>query len=294
MKLACFWLRRELSPYLDGEIPPLVAEKIGNHLERCPECEKELEALQGPGRLLRQMETPPAPPHLWETVLKRHQGRVLSKDREADRRLLPPFRPRWALTLLIVGAFVVLTVLLVPELTFLRHSSLIINQAQAIDLGLYLDELNKGSSLRTFDQKHQAARVSADEARQQCHFRVVIPQSLPGGYRLVQTKLLKSICCFATQNDYRANGTVIYIFELPPQHPIDFGRRELIRKMVNGLQYNGVKAENFQVMNWEGSDLNLTLLGNLPEEELVRILKYLTTQGEQGQLHSYSQQKGGA
>ncbi|MDA2930811.1 zf-HC2 domain-containing protein, partial [Acidobacteria bacterium AH-259-O06] len=281
LKLVCFWLRPKLSPYLDREISSLEAQKIKAHLEHCPECQTKLEELQGLGRHLRQIQTPQPSPHLWENVLKRGQSRVFREDPGRDRRFLTLFHPRLALPLLIMGAFIALMVMLIPELSFLRQYSLIVNQAQAIDIGLYLDELKKGPSARTFDQKHQAFTTSADQARRKCHFGVVIPASLPGGYRLVQTKLLKSLCCFATQNDYRSGENIIYVFELPPQHPIDFGRRELIRKMMNGLWYSQIKAENLQVMNWEGSDVNLTLVGNLLEEELLRILKYLT-QGKPG------------
>lgn len=127
--------------------------------------------------------------------------------------------PRLALTLVIITAVTGLTVLLVPEIGFFRRAPLIVNEAQAINLGLYLDELNKGASTRSFDQRHQAQAVSAEEAKEKCHFGIVIPSSLPGGYRLVRTKLLKSLCCFATQADYRNNGQVFICFNFPLSIP---------------------------------------------------------------------------
>lgn len=71
---------RELSAYLDAELPPAEAEEIRRHLDVCPSCQAQLEAFRETKRLLGGLRAPTPPPDFEAGVLA---------------RLAQPARPWW-------------------------------------------------------------------------------------------------------------------------------------------------------------------------------------------------------
>jgi anti-sigma factor (TIGR02949 family) len=67
----------KLSAYLDGELPPDDATAVAQHLQDCPDCQAELDALHRVRQLLRQLGPPAVPFGLVETLLIRPRRRVL-------------------------------------------------------------------------------------------------------------------------------------------------------------------------------------------------------------------------
>lgn len=61
--MKCAQVRERLSAYLDGECPEGEAQGVARHLEDCPGCREELEALLRLTAALAEL-TVPAPPHL--------------------------------------------------------------------------------------------------------------------------------------------------------------------------------------------------------------------------------------
>jgi anti-sigma factor RsiW len=48
--MRCFFVKRRLSPHLDGELRPRTAAKVAAHLAACPPCAAEYERLSEVGR----------------------------------------------------------------------------------------------------------------------------------------------------------------------------------------------------------------------------------------------------
>jgi anti-sigma factor RsiW len=69
-------LTRQLSAYLDGELPPLDEAEVRDHLARCDSCQKELRRLQAVRSALRRLPDPQAPADLWEEVRIRRSART--------------------------------------------------------------------------------------------------------------------------------------------------------------------------------------------------------------------------
>lgn len=68
-------LERQLSAYLDSELPPEEATAVRAHLVQCVSCRAELERLQRVKRLLRMLPEKPAPATLWESIeQRRHES----------------------------------------------------------------------------------------------------------------------------------------------------------------------------------------------------------------------------
>lgn len=66
----CLAMQEHFSAYLDGELPGEIARAVRSHLETCPRCRQEYEALQ---RLWDLLAAAPVavPPDLTERVLAR-------------------------------------------------------------------------------------------------------------------------------------------------------------------------------------------------------------------------------
>lgn len=88
-ELTCEEALRSLEEYVDGELPPLLALRVEEHLKRCPGCPKKVELERAfRGLLRRQRERGPGPRRdLWERIQAALQG---------DVRGLPDSTPRSA------------------------------------------------------------------------------------------------------------------------------------------------------------------------------------------------------
>ncbi len=79
---ACTVVRRDLSEYLDGELPSDRARALQEHLLVCSTCARDLEELRDLTRRLRHLSPPVAPSDLLEQVLEaldREHPRVRSR-----------------------------------------------------------------------------------------------------------------------------------------------------------------------------------------------------------------------
>jgi anti-sigma factor RsiW len=93
---------RQLSAYLDGELPPEEMTEVRRHLAGCPSCQAELEELRATKGMVGRLSQPQLPTSfesdLWRRV-----------DREAPRRRWWPFLwPRPAMALAAVALALIL------------------------------------------------------------------------------------------------------------------------------------------------------------------------------------------
>jgi predicted anti-sigma-YlaC factor YlaD len=69
--------RDRLSAYLDGELPPVEATAVAQHVRGCADCQAELDGANQVRQLLRQLQPPQVPFGLVERLLMRPRRRVL-------------------------------------------------------------------------------------------------------------------------------------------------------------------------------------------------------------------------
>ncbi|HMV49869.1 MAG TPA: zf-HC2 domain-containing protein, partial [Blastocatellia bacterium] len=58
MRPGCRRFQRQLSPYLDGELPPEAAAKMEQHLAGCAACHERLEGQRFAARLVANLPLP--------------------------------------------------------------------------------------------------------------------------------------------------------------------------------------------------------------------------------------------
>lgn len=72
---------RQLSAYLDRELTPEEARAVERHLEGCPACQEELEALRQTRALLRALPARPLPEDFWPELRRTLQRQAAPRAR---------------------------------------------------------------------------------------------------------------------------------------------------------------------------------------------------------------------
>lgn len=65
----------QIQAYLDGELPPAVVQRIGDHVQACPACRRELAARQALWDEVDRVAPVPTLPPLWPQLAERLQQR---------------------------------------------------------------------------------------------------------------------------------------------------------------------------------------------------------------------------
>jgi len=77
--MECEGIKELLSAFLDGELTEEESSAVRAHLERCPDCRKEIEAFRKVSALYRDLEDPEPPADLEERVLAEVGGLRVSE-----------------------------------------------------------------------------------------------------------------------------------------------------------------------------------------------------------------------
>ena len=113
----CLWVRPRLERHLDGALGPRGERFVAAHLDRCPGCRAELQAVARLKALVLEGSPQPAEPDwsgFWTTV----RARIVSEEPRPIRESwwVPMWKPVWGHPRLAFGA--VLLAMLVTTFTF--------------------------------------------------------------------------------------------------------------------------------------------------------------------------------
>ena len=98
--MKCRTFQKQISAYLDGELPPREQQKLEAHLDQCETCARMYEQLLQLTRSLKLLRQNP-PPGMWSAIHQRLEDRSARKSSIA-------WTPRWKL--LGVGAAILLLI----------------------------------------------------------------------------------------------------------------------------------------------------------------------------------------
>ena len=133
--MSCRRFRKRLGSHLEGELGGRAREALRRHLEDCPRCAEEAEALRSTAALLRGLPPVEAPAHLSQRIIAR------LRDGEGRERWLDRASARW-LAVAVAGALVLALVtagvrqLAAPPGPDAAQSARAAPQANPPDLGL--------------------------------------------------------------------------------------------------------------------------------------------------------------
>ena len=277
-------VRKNLSAYLDNELPPEKLQEIAVHLEGCDTCATRLQQIQEGKAVTAYFESPQW--HGEEEVrnnIQHSRASIFEKATEESRvsritfsRRFVGARPAFAVAILALLAIANATV-------YFKSGKLQYQQVQidwipsyAFDFGLYLDALVQGEATTDFDKRYESEISTYERAGSNLPFKLASFTGLPETFKLREVRLLKSACCRSVQFVCQKNKKCVIIFQQPSGHPLMFGNYRLERLQIAGRSCHRVKAGGWTALNWEGMESQFVAVGKLNEADLVAIVQAVT------------------
>lgn len=269
----CKELRADVEAFCDGELAPERRSRVEAHLRRCQSCTElrdELRALRDAVQSMPLDE--PSSARLWEGVDRSLRPpwwsppRLLGQSR-GERAVRAVAGIVLALALGYGYAWVVRTS--VPEPVVSARPPI------ALTVGDYVEAAEAGAS-ESFWRRYSAVETSdVTTVAAALEFRPWTPDRLPGGYRLVGTRLLKDACCYTLHLRYESDRGALDLFQCHQEHPVTYGRARMRRTEQSGGSYTDL---DWQGSAWRGrafgvGELQLVVIGDMSAEAADRIVE---------------------
>lgn len=214
----CENIKDHLGPYLDGEAAPSICQEIESHLALCQTCADELSELRSLAAAIYEPVTVTVPSGLWQQI----EGR-LNHPTTVRRPLLSFFRLRPGLALAACIAILVGLGLFTLPLVRDRGSQV---QASTVDFSILLNALQadaKGAFDRFLASYEARETTPADAKRYATKLSFDLPATLPGGFELKATYVLRFGDAPGVAGRYDRAGEFLGVLFHPPVLREDFG-----------------------------------------------------------------------
>ncbi|MBW7905328.1 MAG: zf-HC2 domain-containing protein [Phycisphaerae bacterium] len=212
----CGQVKDWLGPHLDGEVSPDVQRAVEAHVADCAACSAELKSLRHVTSLLAKPIRAPVPPELWDAIEQR-----LDERRPQRRLTLSSFRSVFAAAAVLVIA--------VGVGLFSLQWGVQRAEAATVNFGVLLDALkfDPQRAFAEFLSRYEAQEVSLERAKRHGRdLNFAIPETLPGGFKLVSTYALRFGRRPGVAARYDRNGELLGAIFHPPVLREDFGTHE--------------------------------------------------------------------
>ena len=140
----------------------------------------------------------------------------------------------------------------------------------SLDVGSYVREVSRSSAPDEFWSAYRASDPEPNDPYRNLDFAPIVPEQLPHGFRLVDSKLLRDACCQTLQVRYAARDRWLDVFQCHDDHPIAFGEASVDRREVAGVVCTAfgwndgeVRGRSFSLGN-----LSIVAVGNVTDEVL--------------------------
>lgn len=278
----CSFVRAAASAMIDGELDASDCRRVEQHLPSCSACTNYRDELLCLKQAVHGIRVPEAPSErLWQTITTQMGADAGPSPDATSPTVLPSrwrfrFRASRSDALVAAAAFVLglgLSILVPRLITQPGQGS--IGQGVpsrlppvALAVGDFVRENATGSPPEGFLARFAALDSWRGAAESQLDFRPSVPDTLPGGYRLVGVKLLKDKCCYTIYLHYESAGGALDVFQCHNDHPVEFGAVEAQRGSSDGIAYTSLLWDE---SGTEGrvlirDDVNIIVVGALDEQ----------------------------
>lgn len=277
-------VRKNLSAYLDKELPPDKSQEIADHLESCDSCPRRLQQILQGMTVTGYFENPQwhGKERVWNKIQRRRAkfGEKATEQStvwrmELSRRFIG-LRPAFAVAILALLLFANTLVYFKSQRFQYQRAQINWIPSYAIDFSLFLDALVQGEPTADFDKRYESEISSYDRAGSKLPFKLASFTGLPESFQLREVRLLKSACCRSVQFICQKNQKYVIIFQQPSGHPLVFGNYRLERLEIAGRSFHRVKAGRWTALNWEGLESQFVAVGELNEADLAAIVQAVT------------------
>ena len=272
--MSCGEARKQLSPFLDGQLSAEESVALSAHLDECAACSQELNDYKAMSELTAEATTQ-LPPNLWDRIQE-------SREEHGDVREaigntgFTPFRPKLSRRFLVgLTAVIVVGAVAIIFGPHLMHD----HDEMAVNFDHYLDAYAKDpdQAAAMLFSHYPAEEVSLDDAARAVGYRPVIANGLPAGYSVVSTHVLKMPCCTCVKTICRdAQGQSFVIFEHDAEQPVWFGDRKTSKCDCGGVSTSVVEFDGQIAGTWRVGKRSVTLVGVRDIEELASLIPSMT------------------
>jgi len=274
--ITCNQARDRLGELLDGELPPPLRDEVERHVEGCPACRRELQALRALAAALRPAPKASLPPGLWAAIERRLEAPPQAGGASRAARMTPTPRAarlrlvRWrplaaaAVLVLAVGAAWLWNKPLEPAAV-----------AAQIDFRPLLEQAegNIEAGVQALLRAHGGEPITPQEAARQMTMRVHVPAKLPGELRWKSMHVLnmgehhRSLAFYLDG----PRGQLL-LLQCPAGTRKEYGNRECIACQVGGQEGHVVRAGPLRLMHFESPNVCVCVVSTLEETVLTRAL----------------------
>ncbi len=270
-----------LSSYYDGELGDELRTQVSQHLQRCADCQCDLQSFEKLSQIAGALTDPVPPDQLWsriESQLDHGQTTAPLAVRSLDVKTKKVDTRRWswlAATLLITA-----TIGLFAYSLLSPHSEH--HEFMAV-FGEYLEhfQTDPGSAQDFLLATYESHRVSPEEAIDRVGYRPVVADGLPPGYTMTTTHVMKMPCCTCVQClCQRPDGTSLAVFEHNDDELHWFGDRPAIQVICQSKQCSLVELPDSIAASWQHGKRQITVIGARDVKEIDDLVAWFNQSAE--------------
>jgi len=262
-----------LSDYYDNELSDDLREAVRFHLKTCTHCAGEIGAFEKISQLAGNLSNPVPPSELWGELETRLQNELkpMSRIVEQPGSRTPLKRiPKYSLLLVATTLLLVIGVCyLYHEQTSHLHSSSVFIQYVAAFVH------NPDSAQQILLKNYQNDFVSPEQAVKLLGYEPAIVRSLPAGYEMQASYVMKMPCCTCLQTICkRKDGSSLVIFEHDDETPEWFEGQSKINTSCNGEKCCLVNLEQRIAASWKHDKRHVTVIGIRDVSEVNELIAW--------------------
>ncbi len=293
--IACRWYRRRAAG-ADIALGSGVtrAQRHVRSCERCRRVLRDTDLVAGELGLVEMQD--PSSARLWRQIEARLEGAAAAATPPQQRsgrlalgvRWIVDEAPTWAVG--IVAVMAVLGVWQARDWASSRSAARPQVQSDAefsgsrglqlamvplsLDVGSYVASVARSSPPDEFWSAYRARDPEPDDPYRDLDFQPLVPEELPHGFRIVDSKLLRDACCETLLVRYQAADRWLDIFQCHDDHPIEFGQASVDRRDVSGIVCTafGWRRGEIRGRSFSLGELSLVLVGNVTDDVLDAIV----------------------
>lgn len=283
----CTEVQNLLSAHYDGELDSELETRVAEHVAECAECAQQMSGFEKLTELAGTLPTPAPPENMWAQ---------LNEKLDEQRAIRSPkHRSRFSFPVPRILAFAA-TILIAAGIGWLGYRAWFPqshDEQLAVEFGRYLDvfrndpEAAQQLLLAKYDGQAVDVRKAADVQRavERLGYRPVVAETLPEGYSVESTTVMKMPCCTCVKClCKRSDGSTIAIFEHEDEEPDWFGDRPAISAVCNGRRCNLVELEGRIAASWKHDKRVITVIGLRDVAEVNTLVAWLDERNSRNRL----------
>jgi hypothetical protein len=276
MTWQCPLVRKDLSRYFDAELGDRRSARIERHLDRCPQCRRELDKLVETVHFVAHERPVPPPQEGWRTLATALWSGQQESDASPAGRPLFSGRHRTSTRKLVLAAAAVLLMAVAVPLG-LRLMTPTRALAHEVDLSLLLSDLRHRTftPAGTFWRVYGVEEIDRTLVGDACPSGYYFPPELPAGFVLKRSLLFKTDCCPGLMLEYHRADHYLIIVQVSAHHPMHWGDLPCRVVQFDQISFEVQDHPLLSAVACTGGPVNLFVAGNIEPDLLGAVASHM-------------------